>query len=856
MLHFSRFKTIVILGACVLGALFAWPNLFSKDTLNKLPSWIPTSQITLGLDLQGGGHMLIQVEMEKVVEARLETIKDDLRLALRPRGQGGVKNLKFQRLKADKEKVSVIIPVAEETDEALKRARGLIGVVSGGFLGAGGSPDIEVTQDGNRIEIRMTEEEKFARASSTVSQAIEVLGRRINALGLLEPTIQSQGQDRIIVQVPGATAAEIVNVKKIIETTAQMSFHLVDLTISPDDVAAGRVPPTHMVVPSLDGFQPFYVVEKRAIVSGENLVDAYPGRDQNGEPAVNFRFDASGGKKFADLTSANVGRLFAINLDGGIISAPRIRTPILGGAGIITGNFSIQSAADLSLLLRAGSLPAALTIIEERSVGPDLGADSVAAGKLASLVGFIGVIFFMAFYYRRFGLYADIALIMNLILIMGILSVLGATLTLPGIAGIVLTIGMAVDANVLIFERIREELDSGKTPVNAIEAGYKRAFTTIIDANITTFIAAAILFQLGTGPIRGFAVTLAIGILTSLFTATMLSRLIISWWVRKSRPSELPLSSGFRLFKETPKVEFTKLGSKALIVSLVLMIASIGLVATKGLNQGIDFKGGTMIEVGFTQDADLPNIRSTIGNLGLGDVQIQTFGELNDVLIRVEQQPGGDKAQQAVVEKMKTALSAEFGDDISYRRVEVVGPKVGGELIQSSAIAVFVSIFAMLIYIWFRFDTQFGIGGVIALIHDAVLTLGVFALLQIEFNLSIIAALLTIAGYSINDTVVVYDRIRENLRKYKKMDIAELINQSVNETLSRTVITSLTTLVALGALFLFGGEVIRGFIFAMMFGVVIGTYSSIFVAAPILLKLGVRRDWSGVAQSTAKGVQA
>jgi len=854
MLHFSRFKTIVILGVCFLGALLAWPNLVSKDTLKSFPSWIPTSQITLGLDLQGGGHMLIQVEMEKVVEARLETLKDELRLVLRPRGGGEARPLKFRGLKANSEKISVTIPAPEDVDEALTRARGLIGVVTGGFLGTGSGPDIEVLRDGNRIEIKLTEEERIARASSTVDQAIEVLGRRINALGLLEPVIQRQGQDRIIVQVPGASAAEIVNIKKIIETTAQMSFHLVDLTITAEDVAAGRVPPSLMVVESGDNYQPFYVVEKRAIVSGENLVDAYPGRDQNGEPAVNFRFDASGGKKFADLTSANVGRLFAINLDDKIISAPRIRTPILGGAGVITGNFTIQSAADLSLLLRAGSLPAALSIIEERSVGPDLGADSVAAGKLAAMVGFIGVILFMAFYYRRFGLYADIALIMNMIMIVGVLSLLGATLTLPGIAGIVLTIGMAVDANVLIFERIREELDSGKTPVNAIEAGYKRAFTTIIDANITTFIAAAILFQLGTGPIRGFAVTLAIGILTSMFTAIMLSRLIIALWVKKSRPSELPLSSGFRMFKETPKFGFIKLGSKALIVSLVLMVVSVGLVVTKGLNQGIDFKGGMMIEAGFSKDADLPRLRKTIGALNLGDVAIQTFGEATDVLIRVEQQPGGDKAQQVFVEKMKTALSTEFGDDISYRRVEVVGPKVGGELIQSSAIAVFASILAMLVYIWFRFDTQFGIGGVIALIHDAVLTLGIFSLMQIEFNLSIIAALLTIAGYSINDTVVVYDRIRENLRKYKKMEISELINQSVNETLSRTVITSLTTLVALGALFLFGGEVIRSFIFAMMFGVVIGTYSSIFVAAPILLKLGVRRDWSGVGQSTAKGV--
>jgi preprotein translocase subunit SecD len=526
MVNFPTWKKVLVALVCFIGLSFAVPNFIDEETAAKLPDWVPHKQVNLGLDLRGGSHLLLEVEVQAVIDEYLEALVDSARAELRG------ERIRYRALGKHLRSVGVTIPQADQRDKALD----LLRVVDNAA---------ETSIDGDRITITMTDQQIVERRTSAVQQSIEIIRRRIDETGVREPTIQRQGDDRVIVQLPGIDDPE--RVKRLIGKTAKLTFQMVDLQNSVEDAMAGRVPPGSLLLPMAEGSSgpgqnPFILVKKRIAVSGENLVDAQPtfdGRDS--QPVVSFRFDTIGARKFGKVTTENVKRPFAIVLDGRVISAPVIQEPILGGSGQISGSFSVQETQDLSLLLRAGALPAPLTILEERTVGPGLGADSIAAGEIACIVGMIGVIIFMAVAYGRFGLYADIALAMNIFLILGALSLLQATLTLPGIAGIVLTIGMAVDANVLIFERIREETRAGRTPISAIDAGYSRALSTIIDANVTTLIAAILLYAFGSGPVRGFAITLTIGIVMSMFTAIMLTRLFVVSWLRTKRPTELPL---------------------------------------------------------------------------------------------------------------------------------------------------------------------------------------------------------------------------------------------------------------------------------------------------------------------------
>jgi len=527
MLKFETWKVCLILGLCALGFAFAAPNLLDRSTAENLPSFLPNQQINLGLDLRGGSHLLLEVKVSVVIDERLEALVDSMRTALRK------DRTRYVKLGKTATGVTVTIKDLTKAQAAYDEIR---------KLDTGFSTNLS---DGGVITMTMTKKSLQERRVAAVEQSIEIVRRRIDETGVREPTVIRQGDDRILVQVPGLGDPE--RLKRLLGKTAKLTFHLVDEKTSIAAALAGRVPPGSMLVPSQNqlnavGKPRMYLLKKRVIVGGDTLVDATPGFDsRNGQPVVNFRFDAVGAKRFADVTMNNVNKPFAIVLDGKVISAPVIREPILGGRGQISGGFGVAEANDMSLLLRAGALPAPLTILEERSVGPGLGADSIAAGKLASLIGLLAVIVFMALYYGRFGLYADGALLLNMVIIAGLLSVFQATLTLPGIAGIVLTIGMAVDANVLIFERIREEYKAGRGVMAAVDAGYKRAFVTIVDANVTTLIAAVLLFAFGSGPVQGFAVTLAIGIVSSMFTAIWVTRLVISLWLRRTRPSTLNL---------------------------------------------------------------------------------------------------------------------------------------------------------------------------------------------------------------------------------------------------------------------------------------------------------------------------
>jgi preprotein translocase subunit SecD len=529
MLRFPSWKVAVVLGICLLGLVYSLPNLFPRSQMEQMPDWLPHEQINLGLDLQGGSHLLLEVDLSAIIKERLESLVDDVRGSLRAERIG------YRSLGVRGNVVSFTLTDPATAPHALEVLQ---------KLGQGGLSRELVFQDvgDGHIEIRLTEAAAQEMQEAAVTQSLEIVRRRIDEVGTREPTIQRQGDNRILVQVPGEKDPD--SIKRLLGRTAKLTFHLVDLETPVQQALSGNLPPGSELLPGdendASGRAAQYVVRKRVEVSGESLVDAQPTYYQN-QPVVSFRFDSVGGRKFGNITRDHVGELLAIVLDNKVISAPRIDEPILGGSGIIRGHFTVQEANELSVLLRAGALPAPLNIVEERSVGPDLGADSIEAGKWASVLGLILVTASMALYYGLFGVFADIALIVNLVLIIGVLSVLQATLTLPGIAGIVLTMGMAVDANVLIFERIREEVRVGRSPMSAIDAGYREAMRTIIDANLTTLIAAVLLYAFGSGPVRGFAVTLGIGIITSMFTAITFTRLLMATWLRRTRPAMLPV---------------------------------------------------------------------------------------------------------------------------------------------------------------------------------------------------------------------------------------------------------------------------------------------------------------------------
>lgn len=551
MLHIDLWKRIVILGLCAFGLLLALPNGFygrveqyndataaiemgqntpeNQANSTLWPSFLPSGLVNLGLDLRGGAHLLAEVKLADVYDQRMKALWPEVRDILRQERET-VGTIRLQDGPAGELRVKISNP------DAMAQAIEFVSVLSQPIvsLNAVGQKDLQVTGAGDTLIITLSEAEKTATDARTLQQSLEIVRRRIDEVGTREPTIQRQGTDRILIQVPGIGSAS--ELKALIGTTAQLTFQHVIGQANSADQSAGV---GNEVLPSLDRDGVFYILDQAPVVTGEDLVDAQPSFDQNGRPAVNFRFNPSGARKFGDYTAENIGNPFAIVLDGEVISAPVIQSHIPGGSGIITGNFTVEESTNLAVLLRAGALPAGLNFLEERTIGPELGADSIEAGKIAALVAGVAVLVFMVLAYGTFGMFANIALMINVALIFGLLSWIGGTLTLPGIAGIVLTIGMAVDANVLIFERIREELKSGKGPARAIELGYEKALSAIVDANITTMITAIILFAVGSGPVRGFAITLGLGIITSVFTAIFVTRLLIVMWFERRRPKTI-----------------------------------------------------------------------------------------------------------------------------------------------------------------------------------------------------------------------------------------------------------------------------------------------------------------------------
>jgi SecD/SecF fusion protein len=820
----SRWVIVTYSLIILLGMLAAFPNLLTRQQLDALPNWMPKKQVTLGLDLSGGSHLVLEVDANALKSNRLGALLNDVRNKLRS------ENIRAQSVQRTKDGVTATITDAGDRSRAATALRGLIAMVGhSGF----GVPDIDVQTDGDTINLSLTEAGFRDRLNAAAEQSLEIVRQRVDQAGMAEPTIQRVNGDRILVQLPGLQ--DPTQLRQLLGSTAQMNFHMLAMNVDPQ----GPAPRGVTMLPSNEGNQK-YPVEDRVAISGERLIDARAGFDQRtNEPIVSFRFDRTGARQFGDITTANIGRPFAIVLDGKVLSAPVIREPILGGSGQISGNFSVQDTVVLSALLRAGSLPAPLTVIEERTVGPDLGGDAIKMGIYTGIAGFALVFSAMIVLYGAWGLLANLALLFNVALTFGALSFLGATLTLPGIAGVVLGIGLAVDANILINERIREETKKGAGAFKALDLGFTRAYSTIVDANITSLIATALLFMFGSGPVRGFAVTMFLGIAISMFTAVSVVRVIMTEIVRRWKLKTINIKPLIKLAPEGTSISFMRARFFGIGMSMFLSLASIGLFIHPGLSYGIDFKGGIQMEVKTPGPADLGQLRSTLGGLGLGEVALQNIGDNSNVLVRVERQSGGEEAQTAALQTMRGAVTKAV-PGASIERTEVVGPKVSGELARSGILAVVFASLAMLVYIWWRFEWYFAVGAIATLVLDTTKTIGFFALTGLDFNLTAIAGLLTIIGYSVNDKIVVYDRMRENMRLYKTMPLRQIIDKSINEVLARCIFTSLSTFLAMLPMAIWGGPAVASFAVPMVFGIVIATSSSIFIAAPILLLLG---DW-------------
>ncbi|HEX4119833.1 MAG TPA: protein translocase subunit SecD [Verrucomicrobiae bacterium] len=688
---------------------------------------------------------------------------------------------------------------------------------------------VTIDTNGNKV-VPMESEER----QRLVSQAAEVLRRRVDNLGVAEPVIQPAGESHIMIQLPGLTQANQDEAKKNIQRAAYLEFRLVD----PDSaqlIKEGIIPPGYEVLKLKkrmpDGtfaISPYLVQKKLADgLTGKYVKRAFPSRDMvSNDPVVELQFDSEGADKFYDVTSKHVGDQLAIVLDGELYSAPVIQGPIRGNCEISGGNMDINEAITIANILE-NPLETPVKIDEMSEVDPTLGKDSIKSGINAAAFGTFFVALFMAVYYHRCGIIADIAMILNLIILLGVMCSIGTTLTLPGIAGIVLTVGMAVDANVLIYERLREELAQSKSVRGALSAAYSRAFTVIFDSHTTTLISAIILIYLGTGPVKGFGVTLTIGVALSLFTSLVMTRLIFDFLLARGWLNKIGM---FHLIKNK-KWDFMKYAKPAFIASWTIIIVGMcyGIFVRGNNVLGIDFAGGDAVKMSFSQNdkIDVDKLRSALKPVG--DTQIQYQRGANQEMLEVV--APFNKGNDVTNVLMKAFPSANF-HQIGH---ETVGATVGVEIQKSAIIASFLSLFGILVYVAFRYEFSFSVGAVLAVIHDVFMTLGIFFLSGRQLSAPIVAAILTIIGFSVNDTIVIFDRIREDLKLGVRGTFKEVMNVALNQTLSRTLITSGTVFIATFSLYMFGGGVINDFAFTFLIGIITGTYSSIYIASALVL---------------------
>lgn len=817
----------------------------------NLPPWfkkyVYRGELKLGLDLKGGVHLVLQPDIDKAMQNQFENYVQDIKAQLNKLVSSSyevsIDNLKAVFKFQDPKDAKVF------KDEVLK-----------------GIKEIAISKEYQQenlfiIEVTLSEERISYIKENLLNQVLEVIRNRVDQFGVAEAVITKQGKDKIVVQLPGLKDPE--RAINIIGQTAQLEFRLVDEeTMQRLDQLVNSLVQTgkisfdapieewrKLLAPYLPQDSQFYfmvekdketgkvikkpmVLKKEVLLTGTYLKTAQVRiNPQTNEPYVWLQFDSRGAKIFELITSENVGKRLAIVLDEVVRSAPVIKEKISGGEAQITGGFSMQEASDLALVLRAGALPAPVKILQNITIGPSLGTDSIKKGLIAGVIGAAAVIIFTIFYYRISGVVAVIALVLNIYFLLALLSAFQATLTLPGIAGIILSIGMGVDSNVLIFERIREELKAGRTTFSAIFQGYSRTFITIFDAHVTVLITSLILFIFGTGPIRGFAVTLSISILVNLFTAIFATKIFYEYLYERG------IDFRIKFFELNKKANFNFMKFKKICAILSLILSLTGcfgiLQAFLGkANLGIDFTGGAIIYLSSEKTPDLGLLRKTLEESGIKDFMLQDIKKENMILLKVK------LSKESLTEEVNHILSLlnQKLPDHKFNVVskEEIGSTISQELQNKATLAILGALVGIIVYLAFRFNVYFGIAAGLATFHDVLVTFGLFYLLGKEINLLFITALLTLAGYSLTDTVVIFDRIRENLQKHSFANFDELINKSINDVFSRTIITVLTTLFGSLSLLLFGGVVIRDFALALTIGFIVGTYSSIFLASPLL----------------------
>lgn len=843
MLRAIRLKFLFLFILTIIAIIFVLPSI-----TGGLPGWWEkhvSRGLKLGLDLKGGMHLILQVDMENAISNALNRDASDMKEMAEKRG------LALQVGDVTKEGLHVTV-VNKDEQAAFQR------LLKEEFphLLAGESN----RRDNSLVFILTLKPEEISQLQErTLSQSLEVLRNRIDQFGVTEPVLVRQGSDQIVVQLPGIQDPQ--RALDLIGQTAQLEFKLVDDQVQvnlPELIEAAlksgklksgytREQLNQVLADKIPAEDEVYIeksinrdtgrleskpllLKKKVLLTGAAVKNATVRIGDYNEPYVSVDFNRRGAAEFGKITGENVKRRLAIILDGIVRSAPVIQERIGGGKAQITGSYTPAEAHDLAIVLRAGALPATVKIVQNITVGPTLGADSIKKGLTAGLLGTLLVIGFMVFYYRFSGLVADYAMILNVILLLGCLSLLGATLTLPGIAGIILSIGMAVDSNVLIYERMREEFHTGKPLKAGIDGGYDKAFWTIIDSHVTTLITACALFLFGTGPIKGFAVTLSLGVVLNLFTALFGTRVVYDWLLVKRWLKKL---SFFEFFKQ-PNIDFIAWRRYAFVFSGILAI--LGIVAFIQLSRGhgdlgVEFSGGALVEMTAAKPFTVNAVRDALSKEGWGHAEIQQIEGGKELMVKL-------KKSESSVGQMSEHLAEILNKAMPDNQFKVVGKQeigasISQDLRNKAIVAIIISMLGIIVYIAWRFEFIFGIGATIATFHDVLAVLGIFWLFNVEITLLVVTALLTLAGYSLTDTVVVFDRIRENLAR-KRGKLGDIINLSVNEVLSRTIVTSSTVFLVVLALYFFGGVVLRDFALAMILGVLVGTYSSVFVASPVV----------------------
>lgn len=824
---------------------------FYGSTPDWWKKYMAPEGLRLGLDLQGGMHLVLRVNLDKAQEDSLELAANDLKDFLREQGISAV------RTKSTTGVVLFTLPNSSAVDTVNQ-------VVHDNFP----EIDIEVTaKEGSfpTITVTLKESEVEFIRTHAVEQSLEIIRNRIDQFGVAEPVIIRQGEAEIVVQLPGIKDSK--RALKLLGETAQLEFKKVSdsagINISlmaQEAQSAGQwdgnwsnheelAKLNHALKNRLPEDTRIYIekdtdsqtgkeiirpllLSKQILMTGEMVKNAQVRiSNQFNEPYVSIDFTPKGGRVFAKLTEENVGKRMAIVLDDVVRSAPVIREKILGGSAQISGNFSHEEAADLAIVLRVGALPAPVDIIQNMTVGASLGQDSINKGMISGLFGALIVLVFMAIYYRLSGLIANTALVLNILFLFTGLAILNATLTLPGIAGIILSIGMAVDANVLIFERMREEYALGKSVKSSVDGGFGKAFWTIVDSQVTTLITAMALFMFGTGPIKGFAITLSLGIIFNLFTALFCSRLMFDALYSFRSLKKL----NFMQFVKKPNLDYMQLRKAAFGLSGIMV--GIGLIAIVQIglgnaNMGVDFSGGSLLQYKASSDFTMDEVRSVFGANNLKNANLQEVEGEHRLIVKIKR---SEEVVNDLSEQITALLVTNMPDKgFVLESQSEIGSSVSAVLRNKAIQAIFISLIGVIIYLAIRFDIRFGLAAALATFHDVIVVLGICWLLDVEITLLIVTALLTLAGYSLNDSVVVFDRIRENMQRSEDHSLMQQINTSINEVLGRTCVTSLTTAMVLLALFLFGGSVIHDFSLALLLGVIVGTYSSIFIASPVL----------------------